>query len=122
MAAPSKCCSLDSLPTIRLKTFIDVLSPPVTAIINISRNNGDFPTALKYGFVNPAFKKLIFYFEVFKNYRLLLHITCITFQSKTIERIVSMQLNEYICVNNLLAKMQSAYHANYSIEAAICLC
>lgn len=65
----------------------------------MSLNKGDFPTSfdLKYELTNPALKKLTFDFELFKNYR---PITNLAFLSKTI---VSMQLNEYPCVNIFLA-------------------
>ena len=54
--------------------------------------------------------------EELKNYR---PISNLSFLSKTLERVVSLQLNEYLLTNNLHAKMQSAYRPHYSTETAL---
>jgi hypothetical protein len=52
----------------------------------------------------------------FANYR---PISNLSFISKTLERIISNQLNDYLTTNHLYAKMQSAYRKNHSTETAL---
>ena len=69
MAAPSKSCSLDPLPTSLLKKGIDVLLRCTTSIINRSLELGKFPGTLKRGLVTRLLKKSDHAHEFLKNYR-----------------------------------------------------
>ena len=116
MGSASKSCSLDPLPTVLLKRFITKLSPPITRIINMSLQQGEFPSSLKHGLVTPLLKKDSLDPEELKNYR---PITNLSFLSKTLERVEAMQLNGHLLVNNLHSKMQSAYRPHHSTETAL---
>lgn len=87
MKAPPKSCSLDPLPTSRLKTFIDKLLPCITSIINLSLGFGEFPSSLKHGLMTPLLKNADADPNDLKSYR---PITNLTFLGKTIERIVAL--------------------------------
>ena len=54
--------------------------------------------------------------EELKNYRPIAHLK---FLAKTVERIMVNQLQNYLTVNNLFAKTQSAYRAHHSCETAL---
>ena len=77
---------------------------------------GAFPTQFKHGVVTPIIKKKDLDPDILKNYR---PITNLSFVSKVTERVVSNQLHQYLQVNNLYARMQSAYRPNHSTETAL---
>ena len=116
MKSPSKSCSLDPLPSTLLKRSITKLSSPIARIVNMSLHQGEFPSNLKHGLVIPLLKKASLDPEELKNYR---PVSNLSFLSKTLERVVSTQLNEYLLANNLHAKMQSAYRPHHSTETAL---
>ena len=107
MSSPSKSCSLDPIPTILLEMFIDNLSVPLTSIINQSLSSGDVPSSFKHGLVFPSIKKTTLDPEAFDNFR---PITNLSFLSKTVERLVAIQLR--------CTAIQSAYRAHHSTETA----
>lgn len=112
----TKSCMLDPIPTVLVKKCIDVLVCPITAIINSSLMTGVFPTQFKHGVVTPIIKKKDLDPDILKNYR---PITNLSFVSKVTERVVSNQLHQYLQVNDLYARMQSAYRPNHSTETAL---
>ena len=116
MSSRTKSCSLDPIPTVLVKKCIDVLVRPITAIINSSLMIGVFPSQFKHGLVTPIIKKKDLDPELLKNYR---PITNLSFLSKTTERVVSNQLHQYLQVNGLYDRMQSAYRPNHSTETAL---
>ena len=82
----------------------------------MSLQQGEFPSGLKHALVTPLLKKPLLNPEELKNYR---PISNLSFLSKTLERVVSLQLNEYLLTNNLHAKVQSAYRPHYSTETGL---
>ena len=116
MSSRSKSCTLDPLQTALLKTCIDSLADPITTITNLSLTQGLFPSAWKHGVVTPIIKKQNSDPNILKNYR---PITNLSFLSKTVERIVCKQLQQYLQDNHLHSKMQSAYRSHHSTETAL---
>jgi len=116
MAAPSKSCSLDPLPTSLLKKGIHVLLPCITSIINRSLEVGEFPATFKHGLVTPLLKKSDLDHEILKNYH---PISNLPFLGKMIERVVAMQFKHRLLINNLYTKTQSAYRAYHSTKTAL---
>ena len=55
--ATNKQCQLDPIPTRVLKQCCDLLAPAISAIINNSFTNGEFPNSLKSAIVRPIIKK-----------------------------------------------------------------
>jgi hypothetical protein len=77
---------------------------------------GEFCVSCKTAIVTPLLKKPNLDCDVFKNYR---PVSNLSFISKSIERLVSIQLIAHLTANNLYDKFQSAYHAMHSTETAL---
>ena len=116
MKSRSTSCNLDPIPTWLLKTCANVLVPVITKIINLSFQNGYFPDVLKTAMITPLIKKPTLDSETLKNYR---PVANLKFLAKTIERAFAAQIQEYLNINNLRGKMQSAYRPGHSIETAL---
>ena len=116
MKSPSTSCDLDPIPTWLLKKCIDELVPIITNIVNLSFQKGCFPDILKSAHITPLIKKPKLDCETLKNYR---PVANLKFLAKTIERAFTSQVQEYLTVNNLRGKMQSAYRSGHSIETAL---
>ena len=59
LSSPSKSCTLDPLPTVLLKVYIDSLIEPITEIINCSLSTGVVPSCFKHALVTPLLKSLL---------------------------------------------------------------
>ena len=55
---PSKCYEFDPMPTTLLKSVVDVVTPVITCIINMSLLSGEFYKSLKVAHVKPLIKKM----------------------------------------------------------------
>ena len=75
-----------------------------------------FPSCYKEALVTPLLKKQSLDCNLLHNYRPVSNLTLI---SKTIEKVVSAQLNTYLKDNNLLEPCQSAYRQGHSTETAL---
>ncbi|PIK37653.1 putative RNA-directed DNA polymerase from mobile element jockey-like [Apostichopus japonicus] len=98
------------------KNCIDVLLPTITKIVNLSLSNGHFPDSLKCAHITPLFKKGKVCKNDLKSYR---PIANLKFLAKTIERVCSKQIQNYLRNNKLLGEKQSAYRAHHSTETAL---
>ena len=116
MAAPSKSCALDPIPTPLLISCSDVLVPVITDIVNMSLTTGILPTSLKNALVLPILKKHNLDRNTLKNYR---PVSLLPFLSKVIERCACLQLQKLFSTNNLNSHYQSAYRPNHGIETAL---
>ena len=116
LAAPAKSCSLDPVPTYLLRDCIDVLLPYLTAVVNASLREGSLPESQKRAVVTPLLKKPSLDAQEMRNYR---PVSNLSFVSKLVERIVANQLMDYLTLNNLLPKFQSAYRRHHSTETAM---
>ena len=109
-------CDLDPFPTRLLKHYIDDLIIPITAIINLSMQDGVVPHDFKQALVTPLIKKKTLCRNEFKNYR---PISNLSFPSKILERVVTKRLNAHIEEQLLLNQVQSAYKRFHSTETAL---
>ena len=109
-------CDLDPFPTRLLKHYIDDLIIPITAIINLSMQDGVVPHAFKQALVTPLIKKKTLCRNEFKNYR---PISNLSFLSKILERVVAKRLNAHIEEQLLSNQVQSAYKRFHSTETAL---
>ena len=116
MKSPSTSCNLDPIPSWLLKICADELVPIITKIINVSFQNGCFPNALKTAMITPLIKKPTLDSEILKNYR---PVANLKFLAKTINQAFASQIQDYLNVNNLHGKMQSAYRPGHSIETTL---
>ena len=91
-------------------------TPFITKIVNISIRQAYVPTVLKKAVINPLIKKLTLDSQIYKNFR---PVSNLCFLSKVIEKVIAMQLIDYIYINKLQLKLQSAYKKYHSTETAI---
>ena len=84
--------------------------------MNLSLEKGLFPLEFKRSIVRPLIKKETLDPDELSKYRA---ISNLSFLSKTLERIVACQIDEYLHDNGLYAKMQSAYRKYHSTETAL---
>ena len=117
MKSPTKSCALDSIPTFILKESIDALLPFLTAMSNASMLQSSLPQSQKrHAIVTPLLKKSSLDPGELKNYR---PVSNLTFVSKIVEKLISEQLIEYLRVNNLMPRLQSACRRHHSTETAL---
>ena len=116
MSSPVKSCSLDPVPTFIVREFIDLLLPYLTSMVNASLAQGRLPSSEKHAIVTPLLKKTGLDTADITNYR---PVSNLTFMSKVVERAVAIQLNEYLTLNGLLPRCQSAYRKKHSTETAM---
>ena len=112
---PTKSCESDVLPTSLLKRSLDRLGKTITAIVNISLQEGIFADKWKVAIVRPLLKKAGLDL-VAANYR---PVSNLPFLSKVIEKCMLKHFNRHCEMNNLLPELQSAYRQHYSCETAL---
>ena len=115
-SSPVKSSSLDPIPTFLLLDCLDVLTKPITTIINLCLAHGVFPDQFKLALVSPLLKKPSLSKEELKNYR---PVSNLNYMSKLLERVVARQLNNHLQNQNLVNTSQSAYKAGHSTESAL---
>jgi hypothetical protein len=115
-ALPDKQCALDPLPTKRLKDNVEILSPFLCHLFNLSLTHGIFPSNFKTAYITPLLKSTDLDPTDAKSYR---PISNLSVTSKLLERLVCKQLLSYLKESNLLPTLQSAYRPNHSTETAV---
>ena len=103
----------DGISTKLLKKINDIISPPLTLVINQSLNTGIFPDTLKVAKVMPLLKKGDN--NLLNNYR---PISLLPAISKVFEKIVYRQIYSYLEQHNLLLKSQYGFRTDHSTELA----
>ena len=116
LSSPPKCCSLDPIPTAILFKHIDVLINCITSIVNESIHSGIVPDCFKKAIITPLIKKPNLDPNELKNYR---PVSNLSFISKITEKIVSLQITQYLKTNSLFEKHQSAYRQHHNTETAL---
>ena len=113
--APTKSCPSDPIPTGLLKECLDELLPVITRTINLSLEEGKFPSEWKGALVKPKLKKADL--DLIKeNFRPLSNLQ---FVSKLTEKAVAQQTLSHIVAHDLFPDLQSAYRRNCSTETAL---
>ena len=110
---PKTSCGIDEISNKTLKYLKNVIAAPLTIIINQMLNSGIFPDALKVSKVIPLYKKDDK--QVFSNYR---PISLLPSISKIFEKVILLQLIEYLVINNIIHKNQYGFRKNHSTELA----
>nr|CAI5818761.1 unnamed protein product [Callosobruchus analis] len=107
-----KCTGPDDIPLSIIKENVDVITPVLTDIINLSVIQGVFPSTLKLASVILIHKKgdpcNV------ENYR---SIALLSIFSKIIEKTISIKIECFLQVNNILADCQYGFRAGLSTEA-----
>jgi len=113
---PCKQCPLDPAPTWLIKECADLLAPFITIIINKSLREGYVPPSQKVAIIRPRLKKQGLDVSLPSNYR---PISNLTFLSKLLERVVDVQLSNFLADTKALPLRQSAYRKYHSTETAL---
>ena len=103
----------DKIPISIFKKNIDVLSPILTHLCNLSLSRGRFPKIHKHGIIVPIYKSKDKY--ELENYR---PICLLNACSKILEKIVSLRLMSHLEDNNLLSDHQFAYRRGRGTDLA----
>ena len=111
-----KTMKYDPIPTWLLKSAAPSLAPFLCYLVNTSLSEGFLPRSEKKAIVTPILKKSGLDVNALKNYR---PVSCITFLSKLVERIVYNRLYFHIHRFSLLSHFQSAYRKGFSTETAL---
>lgn len=106
----------DILPTKYMKLCLPVLITPITHMVNLSLQQGEFPNKFKTAVVRPLLKKPDLPKDELGSYR---PVSNLFFLSKVIERIVYNRLNSHIAAFPALSQFQSAYRKYHSCETAL---
>ena len=114
--SPPKSSPLDPLPTQLVKNCLDTLAGPITRLINMSFEDGQFPSSFKAALVTPVIKKDNLDCNDMNNYR---PISNLSFVSKVVERAVADRLNAHLTKHRLRENQQSAYRKLHSVETAL---
>lgn len=104
----------DGIPMKFIKDSLHVVACYITCIINTSIVTGLFPTAWKHALVVPLFKSGDV--NDLSNYR---PISLLPIVSKVLEKIVSVQLTQFLESNNLLSNTQHGFRPKLSTETAL---
>ena len=111
-----KTSQLDPLPATVLKQYLDILLPALTKIVNLLIGRRIIPVCMKEALLDPLLNQSSLDHELFPNYR---PISNIMFTSKSCERVVALQVNDYRHDNKLVESFQSAYKVGHSTESAL---
>ena len=116
MKCPSKSCSLDPMPIWLVKQHLPVLTPILTKIVSSSLSSGSFPSGLRRAIIMPILKKASLDKNTFGNYR---PVSNLPFVGKLTEKVISVQVSDYISSNGLSDPYQSAYTKARSTETEL---
>jgi hypothetical protein len=110
----TSCCGWDEIPANVVKSSCEYIYKPLTHVVNLALCNGEFPKKMKYALIKPLFKKgdrqqLI-------NYR---PIAILPVLSKVVERVVLIQLVDFLEDNAILCKEQYGFRKNKSTKEAV---
>ena len=111
-----KSCDMDPIPAQLLTGCLDVLMPVITKMVNLSLATACVPNNLMEAVLKPLLKKKNLDHKDFKNYR---PVSNLSFLSKLIEKVVAIQLSNYLQDNHLHETLQSAYKKFHSTETAL---
>ena len=95
--------------------MVDVVTPVITCIINMSLLLGEFCQNLKLAHLKPLIKKTGLDL-VFKSFH---PVSNLSYISKLVERFAADQLVDHVAKNGLSEKFQSAYRALHNMETAL---
>src|SRR6218665_2723727 len=111
-----KSCELDPLPPYIIVELLDDVAPFLLYVFNRSLKEGYIPPSQKRALVFPSLKKSNLDPTNCQNFR---PISNLSFISKTLERLVSLQLLSYLENSGLLPTYQSGFRTNHSTETAL---
>ncbi|XP_073786402.1 uncharacterized protein [Danio rerio] len=108
--------SCDVIPATLFKEAMHSIGPSVLSIVNSSLSTGIVTSSFKHAVIQPLLKKANLDVSDMKNFR---KISKLPFISNILEKVVSVQLNEFLANNNIFDKFQSGFRARHSTESAL---
>ena len=99
-----------------LKEILPDILPFITTMCNRSLEEGWLPESQRHAILKPILKKDGLDAKDVKSYR---PISNLTFISKLVERLVNLQLTEFLEKSGLFPKLQSGFRARHSTETAL---
>src|SRR6218665_968255 len=111
-----KSCELDPLPPFGIVDVLDEIVPFLLYLFNRSLSEGFLPSSQKCSIIFPALKQSSLDPSLCQNHR---PIANLSFLSKTLERLVSLQLLPYLEQSGLIPSMQSGFRVHHSTETAL---
>ena len=108
---PKKCGGIQCVPASVYKCLEPTVVPALTAIINTSLSNSEFPEIYKHALVTPIFKKGTKTDP--SNYR---PISSLPILSKVVESVMNKQMHAYLASNSLLSAKQFGFRQGVSTE------
>ena len=103
----------DSISNKLIKSAQHILCKPLTLIINQMIHTNIYPNSLKIAKIVPIFKKGDKF--LFSNYR---PISLLPSLSKIFERVIFLQITQYLNTNNLITNIQYGFRKQHSTELA----
>ena len=110
----SRAVGLDGVPLFAVRHCFPVVGPHLLRLVNLSMMTGVFPECLKTACVVPIPKSGDL--SEPSNHR---PISLLSALSKILEKVVCVQLANYLETNNLLCQSQYAYRSHHSTEDAV---
>ena len=104
------------MPTVLLKTFSVVFSELIAKLVNLSFQEGNFPSSFKVAQVTPLLKKTNLDQDNLANYRPISNLNNI---AKLLEKLFLSRLQPHILASSNYNPFQSAYRQNHSTETAL---
>ena len=109
-------CPTDAIPPHLFKDVWDTVGPTIQSILNCSLATGIVPTYFKQAVVQPLLKKANLDTTVLANFR---PISKLPFISKILEKVVLLQLQEFLNNNHIFETFQSGFKSLHSTESAL---
>ena len=104
----------DSIPIKVIKNNVDILSKPISFLVNLSLRSGICPSIHKTGNIIPLYKNKDI--QDINNYR---PVCLLNAMGKILEKVVSTRMLEHFESNNILSNLQYAYRRGRNTELAI---
>lgn len=111
---PSKATGHDNIPAKFLSDAAEIITPCITYLINLSIDQGQFPSYFKLARVIPLYKKGVKSDP--GNYR---PVSILCSLSKVIERIMYEQIDSYLAAHNILFDFQSGFRNSHSTDTCL---
>uniref|UniRef100_A0A669DS15 Reverse transcriptase domain-containing protein n=1 Tax=Oreochromis niloticus TaxID=8128 RepID=A0A669DS15_ORENI len=109
-------CLLDPIPSPLFKTLYGFFEAELLYMMNCSLQLGVFPADFKTAVVRPLLKKSNLDCNNFNNYR---PVSNLPFLSKILEKLVFIQINDFLNDKQILEIFQSGFRVNHSTETAL---